>query len=207
MILFEQIKKDMEALLPHKRYLHISAVTQEADRLADVFQIENKNDLVISALLHDCTKPLTYDEHLKLAQKYSIKLSQDDINSPQVLHARTGAFEAKEKYGVSSEAFDAIFCHTTGKENMTVFEKILFLSDYIEVTRTYEACRLARTKFYSELEMCKTYGDKLKALDRAVLSELTFTLNYLRQNGLFIHSDTYHAIDFLKSEEHNGTKQ
>ncbi len=201
-MIYGSLKKEMRKALTMKRFSHVLAVVSEVERLCKIFEISNVSNLTASALLHDCTKPLSYEEHIAYAEKYGFVLSEDDLKSPEVLHARTGALKAEREYGVNG---DAIFCHTTGKADMTVPEKILFLADYIEKTRTHEICIETRRAFYSELESAKTLEDKLKILDKTVLTVLENTVRHLETKKAFIHKDTYLAIDFLK-EASNETR-
>lgn len=197
-----KIKEEMQRILPEKRYGHTLAVAEEVETLCGIFGISEKDALVTSALLHDCTKPLSYNEHLAYAEKSGLILSEDDLNSPEVLHARTGALKAEREYGASG---NEIFCHTTGKADMTLSEKILFLADYIEKTRTHEICIETRREFYSALERAEAIEDKLKILDSTVLKVLENTVRHLEDTQTFIHKDTHLAIDFLK-EASNETR-
>lgn len=196
----EQAKEEMQKILPPKRFLHVLAVADEVENLCGIYDVADKDTLTVSALLHDCTKPLTYDEHLQYAELNGLELSPDDKKSPEVLHARTGAVMVWQKWKISG---NEIFCHTTGKEDMTLSEKILFLADYIEKTRQHEICRKTRAEFYSALK--KNPENKLKILDRTVLQVLENTVEHLKEKNVFIHSDTLRAIDFFK-EDLNETK-
>ena len=191
----EKAKEIMQKTLSTKRFSHVLAVAEEVEVLCKIFEISDTTSLILSALLHDCTKPLSYDEHLAYAKKHDFTLSDDDLNSPEVLHARTGALRVECEWGLRG---NEIYCHTTGKANMTVPEKILFLADYIEKTRTHEICIETRRSFYESLPDAKSHTDKLEILDKTVLTVLENTVQYLKTKQAFIHKDTYLAIDFLK---------
>lgn len=189
-----QLKEEMKKILSPKRFSHTLAVAEETRALCEIFDIPEKDTLVAASLLHDCTKPLTYSEHIAYAEKYEFVLSEDDLKSPEVLHARTGALKAEHEFGVSG---NEIFCHTTGKADMTVSEKILFLADYIEKTRPHEICIETRRAFYSSIDRATTLEEKFKILDKTVLTILKNTVHHLENKQAFIHKDTYLAIDFL----------
>ena len=86
-----------------------------------------------------------------------------------LLHAKVGAWVAREKYGVTDpEILSAITWHTTGKENMTLLEKIIYIADYIEPARN-KAPRLAEIRkiAFENLDLCmyEILHDTLEYLD------------------------------------------
>ncbi len=194
---FEKLKSEMQKTLPEKRFLHVVSVCEDACRMAEIFRLD-KNTLLTAALLHDCTKPLEYSEHLAVCKKYSLPLTEHDLKSGEVLHAKTGALTAKYVFGENDEVYSLIYNHSTGKADMTTAEKIIFLSDFIEKTRTYDECKRAREKFYKRIESAKTPEEKLLSLDTSVYEVLDFTLAFLEKKGSYIHPDTVIARDYLK---------
>ena len=72
----------------------------------------------------------------ELCKKYKIELSEAELQVLPLIHAKLGAYLAKEKYKVDNErVINAILYHTTGRPNMTMLDKIIYLSDYIEPGR------------------------------------------------------------------------
>ncbi|MBR5460413.1 MAG: bis(5'-nucleosyl)-tetraphosphatase (symmetrical) YqeK [Clostridia bacterium] len=193
----DALKKRMEDTLPAKRFSHVLAVVETAEELANIYGAD-KELLSVASLLHDCTKPFTSEEHIAYAKKHSYQLSPDDLASPEVLHARTGAIMAKEELGQADRVFSLIYCHCTAKPDMTLEEKLLFLSDFIEATRTHKICQDTRREFFSSL---KGHNDKMKLLDQTVLRVLKSTVEHLNEKNTYIHTDTLRAIEFLKSED------
>ena len=193
----EELKEIIQASLSEKRYEHVLSVVDEENFLSDVFEIADRSPLLHAALLHDCTKEWSLERHLEYARENSHALSESDIKSPPVLHARTGAIRAMAEFGEDDRVFDIIFCHTTGKADMNLCEKILFIADFIEKGRSYTACIETRNGFYADIEKCKTLEERLCALDRAVLSSLEFTVSYLQKKEMFVHPDTLCAIEYL----------
>lgn len=176
------------------RYAHTSAVAEEALRLAALFELSETDTeaLHIAALLHDCTKGLSYSQQIALADKLGVSLSADDLASPKVLHSITGAAVAKHEFAVSDEIAAMIACHTTGKENMTLPEKLLYLADYIEPTRTFEDCITLRNYFYDKHE-----GDLLGHLNRTLILSFDLTLRLLIEEKSYIHLQTIKSRNFL----------
>lgn len=190
----ESIKAAMRERHDDYRYAHTCAVAKEAERLAALFELSEADTeaLHIAALLHDCTKGLRYPEQVALAERLGMTLSDDDLASPKVLHSLTGAAVAKAEFAVSDEIAAMIACHTTGKEDMTLPEKLLYLADYIEPTRTFEDCVTLRRFFYDEQG-----DDLLQHLDRTLILSFDQTLRLLIEEKSHIHLQTIESRNFL----------
>ena len=103
---------------------------------------------------------------------------------------------ARLEFGASDTVACAIHCHTTGKEDMSLFEKLLFIADFTEETRVHKSCITERKTLDTALENAKNTE---REIDASVLRILENTVSYLTEKKVFIHSDTCRAIDFLKS--------
>lgn len=65
-----------------------------------------------------------------MCEKNKIEITEFERNNPFLIHAKLGAFLAKDKYKVEDpEILSAITWHTTGKEDMTLLEKIIYIAD------------------------------------------------------------------------------
>ena len=190
----------MKILLPESRFTHVMAVVEEAEFLAKAVGCESFDTLIRAAILHDCTKPLTYSEHISIAEKYAYPLTESTRLSPEVLHSVSGALVSRYEFGESEEVANLILCHTTGKARMNLFEKILFISDYTEKTRRHDVCRTERELLHNGLERASSNEERIKLLDISALRILENTISYLKEKKVFIHPDTICAIDFLKSQ-------
>lgn len=91
-------------------------------------------------------------------------------------------------FGVSESVYSAIYWHTTGRENMTLAEKIMYLADYIEPTRDFDGLSRLRNLAYADI-------------DSAMLLGLEMSLEDLRQRGIVPHEKTQQAIDWLRKEK------
>ena len=176
------------------RLAHTLAVKDECLALAKLFAMseEETNSLAAAALLHDITKALKYPQQVELAKKLGVDLSTEDLTSPKVLHSQTGAAVAKAEFGASNEIAAMIACHTTGKENMTLSEKLLYLADYIEPTRTFEDCVALRRYFYE-----KGDADWSAHLDRTLVLSFDMTIRLLLDDRFHIHTETIKSRNFL----------
>ena len=181
--------------LSEKRYSHVCSVADECMRYSDLFSLSDsqKADLYTASLLHDITKEEPLQEHISILKRNKITLPEDEMQSPLTLHARTGALLAKEKYGINGDIFSMIDAHTTGKENMSVCEKLLFLCDFIEPKRTNPACRRLRDFFLNNLKAMPAYT----ALDSALLESMDSTIRYLVDEKRPISQRTIRARNFI----------
>lgn len=129
------IRKKLDKALTSKRYTHTLGVAGCAASLAMAHgaDIEKAN---LAGLLHDCAKCIDIQKQFKLCKKYNIELSEAEKQSTALIHAKLGAYIAKNSYGVEDEeVLSAIRWHTTGKPEMTLLEKIVYIADYIEPGR------------------------------------------------------------------------
>ncbi len=201
------LKEKIKPYLTERRYAHTLSVAKEAGVLGEIYLPEEKRRLVAAALLHDITKRADAKKQLQYCEKFGIILKSDDLSSPSVLHAITGAGLAQRDFAsyVDEEILSAIRWHTTGRDNMTVFEAIIYLADYIEESRTVEDCLAVRRAFYRGLEKRE---DPTLLLARAMIESFDRTLSYLKKEGAAIHGDTVEGRDYwikVKNKLEQGT--
>lgn len=131
----EIIQKKLKKQMGEKRYQHTIGVQYTATMLAMRYETDLQQ-AALAGLLHDCAKCLDDDKMLKECKKYKIACSTTEKKQPYLLHAKLGAFYAKEKYGIKDKDIQsAIRYHTTGRAAMTLLEKIIFTADYMEPHR------------------------------------------------------------------------
>ena len=125
-----------------------------------------------AALLHDCTKKLEREQHLALCRQYHVPPDQEELREGKLLHALTGAVTAREVFGESAEVVDAIRWHTTGKPDMTLLEKIIYLADYIEPTRSFCDLTALRALAFEDLDRALLTGMEMSIRDLTELAAL-----------------------------------
>lgn len=205
---------DIEAILTYiqslspRRRTHTMNVEKAAWMLTkNHYPALNKRVVAAAAYLHDCTKEITAEEHFVLCEKYCIQLDEVERANPKLLHAKTGAAVARALFGLPDGAVEAINYHTTARANMTDFDKVLFLADFIECGRTDEFCVSVRKRYFEELARCKE-----KAVDRTLLYAMDRSVEILKEELKPIHPHTLEARNFLKEQLANeddcrGTEQ
>lgn len=146
-----KIKEYIYSNLSKDRYEHCLGVAETAKQLAEALGLPEADiaKLIRAGLCHDISKELSFEEQLKLLRGAGIEPEEDYFSSPVTLHQLSGAVLAKKIFGIDKDVYGMIQYHCTGAPGMTLCEKILFLSDFIEPGRKYEACRALRDEMYS----------------------------------------------------------
>lgn len=198
----DEIREHIREFISPKRLSHTLGVEKEIARLGKVFMPDRIYKLRVAALLHDITKEYSTKKQLLLCQAYGIEVDKDLESSPKLFHAQTGAYQARALFGdvVDDEIFDAILCHTTGKSNMTLFDKLLYLADYIEEGRSFEDCVYLRNYFYSDISSGATEEEKYIHLQRTLYLSFNMTVESLKKDGAYISSVTTDAMRSIKKE-------
>ena len=179
----EELRPIALSYLKPKRMPHVLGTEQEAVRLAERYGAD-VTKARIAALLHDCTKKLDMDEQLALCKRYHIPLDELEQKALKLLHSKTGAAIARDVFAVDDDVYNAIMYHTTGKPDMTLLEKIIYLADYIEPTRDFPGVETLRRTVYEDL-------------DRGLLMGLTMTIDEMEEMGNPVHHMTRDARDYL----------
>jgi predicted HD superfamily hydrolase involved in NAD metabolism len=169
--------------LKEKRIKHTYSVVSEARKLAEKYG-EDPDKAELAALFHDMFRSMSsavlnmYIRQLGLQKKY--------IDNPNLSHAKIAAEVMKSKYDIIDEdLINAVAYHTTGRENMSLLEKIIFLADAIEPDRNYPTVEDTRSLAYENI-------------DKACLNSLERTIEYIQGTGNYLDPDTINARDYLK---------
>ena len=177
-----KIKKELE----EKRFEHTLGVAYTAANLAFVNDYDEKKAF-IAGLLHDSAKCLSHEKRLMICKKNHLDISNIEEGNPVLLHAKVGAFFAEEKYGISDlDILNAILYHTTGRPDMGLLEKIIYVADFIEPHRK----KLPRLTEIRKMAF--------EDLDRAVFMILESSLNYLEKGNSQIDPKTEETYLFYK---------
>lgn len=166
------------------RYNHSLRVKKVAMELAQIYD-EDLEHTEIAAMLHDCGKYLNKKTLLKNSHYFGIMVDGCVDDPIELLHSHLGSKIAEIEYGiVNEEILNAIYYHTTGRKNMTLLEKIIYIADFIEPSRTYNGIEEIRQLAYEDL-------------DKSILMALDITIVYLINKNKFIHLDTIKARNYL----------
>ena len=191
-----KIRKEMKKTLEPKRYEHTLSVAYTAANLAALYG-EDVGRALTAGMLHDCAKCMSYKKQRELCIRHHVQLSEPEKKHGEfcpVLHAKAGAVLAKEKYGVKDEEIlNAIFYHTTGRPQMSVLEKIIYIADYIEPCRRHVK---GTTETAGDDIFAMARQAAFRDLDEALLIILGNTLAYLRNKDFKIDPMTQVTYDY-----------
>lgn len=182
--LLERINEDVKKALSEKRYVHSIGVMNKAEALARIYGVK-ANKAKLGGLAHDIGKELSKEEKLEYAKNNNLDVDEIEKKNIGLLHGKIGADICKKRYDFTQDMQDAIRYHTTGsgKEDMKLLDKIIFLADKIEENRVYK------------------YGKRMKALeglrklanenlDLAIVKAIDNSLVYTIEKGELIHPDS-----------------
>lgn len=200
------VREEMEKLISPGRFEHTLGVEREVQSLCEIYLPEREREMRVAALLHDITKELSPAEHIKLLEKFGVTIPESYRRNPKLFHALTGAYLAKEKFGkyVDNRVFSAILYHTTGRRDMTLEEKLLYLADYIEDTRRFDDCVRLRKYFYDNIATASTKTERQSVLNKTLLYSFDMTIKALVLEDAEIDLNTVDARNSL-IEEINST--
>ncbi|MFA5523926.1 MAG: bis(5'-nucleosyl)-tetraphosphatase (symmetrical) YqeK [Tissierellales bacterium] len=170
-----------------ERYDHSVRVMEEAIKLANVYNCDQEK-AAIAGLLHDCGKYLNENELLKNAYEFGIIRRDNHGINLALIHGELGVEVARRDFGIKDkDVLDSIQYHTTGKEDMTPLEKIIYVSDYIEPDRKIQGVDEIRQLAYENLDL-------------ALLNAMDKTIKHIIDKGYYIHPDTINARNYLIDE-------
>lgn len=180
------IKNKLHTILSEERFTHSLGVADEAVKIARRYNADT-DSAYIAGLLHDCAKDYTPKKKIKLAKKYNFHIDYIMEQQVDLTHSFLGSFVAEDKYGITDrDVLNAIEYHTTGRDNMSLLEKIIFLADSIEPNR----------KPYPDLERLRklVYED----IDKAMQFSLETTIDYNIRKGRLIHPLSRMALEYFR---------
>ncbi len=186
----DNLREKVRLRLSEKRFRHTLGVEKMAAQLAEFCLPEKRGALRAAALLHDIAKELPREEMLDLIKKGKIKLTKEELMAEPTLHSFASVYLIKRDFPEFAKREILLACknHTVGAPGMSIFEEIIFLSDYIEEGRTYEdAVKLRKTLLSS---LGGSVKKNIKLLHFATASSLTSIIAHLENGNRYINPKT-----------------
>ena len=184
----QKLRKSLEKELKPDRFDHTLGVAYTAANMAFIHGADVEKAL-IAGLLHDCAKCMSHEEQVKICEKNKIEISEVERRNHSLLHAKVGMYLARTKYDVyDTDILNAIRWHTTGREDMSLLEKIIYIADFIEPNRKpLEDMDTIRKEAYSDIDRCLAH-----ILHNSVI--------YLKTIGKEIDDATMIAYEYYKDK-------
>ena len=181
----DELEEEVVSLLNPNRVAHVLGCRDCAVELAKLYG-ENEVDAARAGLLHDITKAIDGPLQLTLCAEYGMILDTFSRAFPKTLHALTGSLVARRIFGENENVVSAICHHTTGRADMTLLEKIIYIADYVERNRDFPGVEQMRALAYTDL-------------DRAVLMGLESAVAHVKRQGQDLAPATLEALEFLQN--------
>jgi len=161
----ESMKIELEKSVGSKLFGHCIRTMEESMKLAEVYNVDVEK-AKIAGLLHDCGKLW-------------------DRQTDNLKHAKIGADLAKRIYNVEDvDILNAIRYHTTGREAMSLLEKIIYIADKIEPNRNFEGVEEIREVAYVNI-------------NEAIIKSLVSTISYVKHKNLDLDTESLKTLNYL----------
>jgi nicotinate-nucleotide adenylyltransferase len=182
----DELEQVVISLLKPSRVNHVLGCRDTAVALAKRWGADEA-DAARAGILHDVTKALDGPLQLTLCAEYGTILTDFGKKYPKTLHALTGSLVAERIFGENRAVVEAIRHHTTGKADMNLLEKIIYVADYMEPNRDFPGVEDLRRLAFTDL-------------DEALKLGLEMTLEHLKRQGAEVSPESREALAFLNQK-------
>ena len=178
------IKEYTKNVLSEKRFVHTVNVAEEAKRLAAVWG-EDTERAYLAGIIHDIAKEVSESKALNALAEYGYNPDETERQNPELLHGKLAAYIAKDKFGIDDAGvLSAVTYHTTGRPEMSLLEKIIYVADFTEPGR-----------IYPEAEKIRNLAEQ--NIDKAVLCQADMVIKFIIDKGRPLHIDTVNTRNYF----------
>ena len=182
----DKLEQVVISLLKPNRVAHVLGCRDTAVELAKRWGAD-VTDAARAGILHDITKAIDGPLQLTLCEAYGKILSDFSRRYPKTLHALTGSLVAKRIFGENDAVVSAIEHHTTGKADMNLLEKIIYVADYMEPNRDFPGVEKLRELAFSDIDAALKLG-------------LEMTLEHLKRQGAEVSPASRDALAWFDKQ-------
>lgn len=179
----KEIEEIVKTRMSEKRFNHSKCVMERCEEIAKQlnYDVEIAKKVGIA---HDIAKEIPNEDKLKYVEENNIEIDEIERDNPTLLHAKIGEDIAIKELGFTKEMGEAIRAHTTGIEEMTILDKILFIAD-----------RTSKERGFPDIE----YLNRLleKNIDEAVLYIFDKKITLQIDKKAQMHPETIFARNWL----------
>lgn len=174
----------LKTRLTPQRLYHSICVAEQAKHLAEIFGGDTEKAYT-AGLVHDIMRYEPPEKMIELIISDGQVLTESEKKITVTLHAVAGEVYLRKNLKVTDgEILSSVRYHTTGKEDMTLLEKIIYAADLTSADREYP-----------DVDEVRALAEK--DLDRTVLRGLSFTIEDNARKCRPIHIDTVKAFNYL----------
>ena len=178
-----ELEQVVISLLNPNRVAHVLGCRDTAVELARRWGAD-ETDAARAGILHDITKAIDGPLQLTLCAAYGKILSDFSRKYPKTLHALTGSLVAQRIFGENENVVSSICHHTTGKADMKLLEKIIYVADYMEPCRNFPGVEKLRKLAFEDIDAALKLG-------------LEMTLEHLANQGNEVSPESREALAWL----------
>lgn len=186
---YKEIENDVKSVLSEYRFTHSLGVAKKAIELAKIYGVQEEIAKKVG-IAHDIAKEMTDEEMIEYAKANNIRIDEIETVKPSLLHGKIGADIAAKKFGFTQDMINAIKWHTTGRENMSMLEKIIYVADKTEENRKGTRFNLEKSRELS-----------IQNIDKALIFLMNEFITYNVINEWLIHPETIDARNDLLLNE------
>ena len=179
----DELERVVIRLLNPNRVAHVLGCRDTAVELARHWGAD-VTDAARAGILHDVTKAIDGPLQLTLCGAYGKILNDFSRKYPKTLHALTGSMVAERIFGENENVVSAICHHTTGKADMTLLQKIIYVAYYMEPNRDFPGVEKLRELAFTDMDAALKLG-------------LEMTLEHLRNQGSEVSPESREALAWL----------
>lgn len=170
--------------LSHRRYEHSLNVSMTAERLAKLYGCDIYK-AKLAGMVHDCAREMDKEILIRYIKEEGIAADDITLSVRELLHGPAAVHICRSIFDIQDEdVLNAVRYHTTGKENMSILEKIIYISDFIEPRRNFEG-----------VEELRRLAEK--NIDKTLLKALDLSIEYVISRKGLIHTDTVLSRNFV----------
>ncbi len=182
-----QMLETVKERLPENRYHHVLGVVETAMDLANTFGV-SESHAQTAAILHDIAKFSDRQWMKSVIESEGMDPLLLEYHS-ELWHAPVGAYVAKTEFGIEEEdVLNAIRYHTTGRENMSALEKVVYIADLVEPNRKFSGVE--------ELRQLKDRG-----LDVMMEASIKHSIEFLESKNQPVFPDSLKCYDYFVQQK------
>ena len=195
----DALRERVRGSMSDYRFIHTAEVEKMAARIGELYAPDKLDILRAAALLHDVTKELKRDEQIEMLRVAGEDVTALELASHKTFHARTAVYAILRDYPefADGELLAAVRYHTTGRADMSICEKIIFLADYIDMSRKFDDCVKLRNYFWDAHPENMSESERERHLLQTILIGLDSTLSSLIEEGAPTDPDSVSARNFI----------
>ncbi len=187
-----KLREKVRGYMSEKRYRHTLGVEASVRQIAEYCLPDSADELAIAALLHDISKEKPVEVQREYAIKSGFTVTDDDLSTLSALHSFAAPYLIKCDFPelATKDILSATFNHTVGAPDMSLFDEIVFVADYIEENREYVHCKQMRKFLFDNLSLDASKAENIRALHRTLVQIIDFTIRYLNDRNMIVNERT-----------------